>query len=198
MAASLATSSSNNAAAHPRVDFSAHPSEQELILAYLLPRVSSDDNQPCPFIHDVDVYSLSPAELTNDFAPALAYTGDKAWYFFSALRAKSPGGQRKSRTVDTGGGYWQSEAGAKPVVMVFPEQRRLGHRRIFSFVTKVDGRRVRSGWLMVEIGLDGNDDTVLCKIYFSPRAAARKRKAAAADLEDKIPAPIMSFSSFLK
>ncbi|GJM93590.1 hypothetical protein PR202_ga10157 [Eleusine coracana subsp. coracana] len=169
----VATRSSDAAPARPRAEFFSHPSEEELIARHLLPRVSSPSsdaaqNNPSSFIHEADVYSRGPAELTNTFAPAVASNGDRAWYFLSAVRAKSREGQRKARTVDSGEGCWHSEAGAKPVVL--EPGRRLGHRQSFSFVTKVDGRRVRSGWLMVELGLDGTDEMVLCKIYFSPRA----------------------------
>ncbi|XP_066311293.1 NAC domain-containing protein 18-like [Miscanthus floridulus] len=185
----------------PRPDLAAHPSEEELITSFLRPRVISGDgrDRPCSasFIHDADVYSAGPAALTARLAPAVESNGDSAWYFFSAVRAKTRDGQRKARTVDTGEGCWHSEAGAKPVVEGSGAGRILvGHRQGFSFVTKVDGRRVRSGWLMVELSLDGADadDVVLCKIYFSPRASAsasaaessgRKRKAAA---DDKNPA----------
>ncbi|TVU35546.1 hypothetical protein EJB05_17442, partial [Eragrostis curvula] len=194
---------SKTAPPRPRPAFFSHPSEEELIGAFLRPRVSGGNKSPSPsaFIHDADVYSASPDVLTNDFAPAVASNGDRAWYFFSPVRTKSREGQRKARTVDNGDGCWHSEAGAKPVVV--EHGRRLGHRQSFSFVTKVDGRRVRSGWLMVELGLDDADETVLCKIYFSPRAhltagaaasssAARKRKAAAAanDDDDRRPAPV--------
>lgn len=201
---------SSNAPARPREELFSHPSEEELLARHLFPRVSDDaaatKQQPprASFIHEADVYALGPAELTNRFAPAVTTSGDRAWYFFSAVRAKSREGQRKARTVDSGEGCWHSEAGAKPVVVVADQPcRRLGHRQSFSFVTKLDGRRVRSGWLMVELGIEGHDEMVLCKIYFSPRAhlltgvggaaratpaaaAARKRKAAAVvDDDDK-------------
>ncbi|OEL17235.1 hypothetical protein BAE44_0021746 [Dichanthelium oligosanthes] len=178
-------------------DLAAHPSEEELITSFLRPRVLADyagGGAPCAFIHDADVYSADPDDLTRAFGPALASNGDAAWYFFSVVRAKTRDGQRKARTVESGEGCWHSEAGAKPVVD--EAGRCLGHRQSFSFVTKVDGRRVRSGWLMVELGLDDADDVALCKVYFSPRArhgaggpsaAGRKRKAAAA-ADDRNPA----------
>ncbi|CAO2183281.1 unnamed protein product [Urochloa humidicola] len=183
----------------PPPDLEAHPSEEELIVSFLRPRAAdSGAPPPCAFVHDADVYSADPAELTAAFAPAVTGSnGDAAWYFLSAVRAKTRDGQRKARTVDSGEGCWHSEAGAKPVVD--DAGRCLGHRQSFSFVTKVDGRRVRSGWLMVELGLDDGGDAgvVLCKIYFSPRArvggmgaaaasaAGRKRKAAAAAAGDR-------------
>lgn len=195
----------------PPPDLVAHPSEEKLITSFLRPRAfasaSSGDDGPRAFIHDADVYSADPAELTAEFAPAVASNGDGAWYFFSTVRAKTRDGQRKARTVDTGEGCWHSEAGAKPVVD--DAGRYLGQRQSFSFVTKMDGRRVRSGWLMVELSLDdgrggGGTDMVLCKIYFSPRArvnggapaasassswlAGRKRKAAATGNNENNPA----------
>jgi hypothetical protein len=50
----------------------------------------------------------------------------------------------------------------------------VGYRQNFSFVTKEDGVRVRSGWLMTELGLreDGQDEVTICKVYVSPRAPA--------------------------
>ncbi|KAJ1284753.1 hypothetical protein BS78_03G229400 [Paspalum vaginatum] len=154
----------------PRLpDLASHPSEEELITSLLRPRVVSGDRTTCTFIHDADIYAAAPAELTGGFDPAVASNGDRAWYFFSAVRAKTRDGQRKARTVDTGEGCWHSEAGAKPVVG--DHGRRLGQRQSFSFVTKLDGRRVRSGWLMVELSLgDDGGGMALCKIYFSPRA----------------------------
>jgi hypothetical protein len=163
-------SSNEPASPRPRIAFFNHPSEEELLEAYLLPLVS--ESKSCPFIHNADVYAADPAKLTNAFASSP----------FSVVRAKSREGQRKARTV--GGGCWYSEAGARPVVVEQP-RRRLDHRQSFSFVTKEDGRRARSEWLIVELGLDGNDEIV----FFSPRAhlliagatAAPARKSKAAD-----------------
>jgi hypothetical protein len=150
MVATTTRFSNEPASPRPLTAFFSHPSEDELLETHLRSRVSGSKT-PCAFIHDADVYSADPAELTNRFASAVASNGDRAWYFFSAVRAKSREGQRKARTV--GEGCWHSEAGARPVLL--EHRRRLGHRQSFSFVTKEEGRRVRSGWLMVEFGLDG-------------------------------------------
>ncbi|KAM0908499.1 hypothetical protein ACQ4PT_015418 [Festuca glaucescens] len=155
----------------------AHPSEQELIVSYLIPRVVSGDKSS-KFIHEGDVYAAHPADLTRDYAAAVSSNGDEAWYFFTAVRAR--GGGRRSRTVDSGEGCWHSEAGSKPVDSA--HHHGLGYRQTFSFVTKEDGARVRSGWLMAELGLreDGQDEMTLCKVYFSSRAAAKNHKEPAA------------------
>ncbi|KQK09093.1 hypothetical protein BRADI_2g46020v3, partial [Brachypodium distachyon] len=163
----------------------AQPSDQELLSSFLRERVSSgagsDKNSSCGgFIHEADVYSAHPAELTRRHGAALASNGEEAWYFFSAVRAKGSG--RRARTVDSGEGCWHSEAGSKPVVSAHLRGGGggglLGHRQNFSFVTKEDGVRVRSGWLMVELGLhgDGQDEVTICKVYFSPRTAAKNQR----------------------
>ncbi|CAM0882043.1 unnamed protein product [Alopecurus aequalis] len=171
-----------------RQDFEldAHPSEQELISSYLTPRVV-DGDKSCRFIHNGDVYAAHPADITREYAPAVSSNGDEAWYFFTAVRAR--GGGRKARTLDLGEGCWHSEAGSKPVVSA--HHGGVGYRQNFSFVTKEDGARVRSGWLMVELGLhdDGQDEVTLCKVYFSPRAAAKKPAASARKRKADAPAP---------
>ncbi|CAM0882093.1 unnamed protein product [Alopecurus aequalis] len=178
----LAVPSSSGTAA-PRPDFACHPQDQELIKSYLIPRVASGQH-PCKFTHDADVYAAGPGDLTSVYSPATASDGEKAWYFFTSLPAKSVHGQRRPRTVATGEGCWHSEAGVK---LVFDGDHQIGWRQFFSFMTKDAGQRVRnvrSGWIMVEIGLEqegSSDELVLCKVYRSPRAstpaAGRKRKA---------------------
>ena len=169
----------SRAPGRPHFTLDAHPCEQELIAAYLGPRVT-DGDMSCKFIHEGDVYAAHPEDLTQQYAAAVASNGDEAWYFFTAVRAK--GGGRRGRTVDSQEGCWHSEAGSKPEVSAHHHGGGLlGHRQNFSFVTKEDGVRVRSGWLMVELGLhgDGQDEVTLCKVYFSPRAAKNNKKPAA-------------------
>jgi len=141
------------------------------VKSYLIPRVASGQH-PCKFTHDADLYAAGPAALTSQFPPATASDGEKAWYIFTSLPAKSIHGQRRPRTVATGEGCWHSEAGVKPV---FDGDHQIGWRQFFSFMTKEEGQRVRnirSGWIMVEIGLEqegSSDELVLCKVYRSPR-----------------------------
>ncbi|KAM0888936.1 hypothetical protein ACQ4PT_028028 [Festuca glaucescens] len=167
-----------------RPDFASHPSDLELINTYLIPWVNTGE-RPWKFIHDADVYAARPADLASNFAPATASDGLEGWYFFSTLRSKNRRGQRKSRTVGSGDdGCWHSERAAKPLFAGIAHSRQIGYRQTFSFATKGDGRLVRSGWLMAEIGLntDGSeeDELVLCKVYRSPRVGPAKRSTAVA------------------
>ncbi|KAL5227458.1 hypothetical protein ABZP36_015723 [Zizania latifolia] len=167
----------------PRVIASRHPSEQELITSYLQPRAASSSSSSgdkaascCSFIYEADVYSDDPARLTTRFPPACSGDAEEVWYFFSPARTKTARGQRRARTVDSGEGCWHSEAGVKAVLD--GGQRRIGYRQFFSFMKKDgDKRPVRTGWLMVELGLDRKqqdktEHSVLCKIYFTKRTPA--------------------------
>ncbi|KAF0917373.1 hypothetical protein E2562_017830 [Oryza meyeriana var. granulata] len=167
----------------PSADFGSHPTDQELVTRYLRRHVESGKN-PWPYVHEADVYAADPDDLTGEYTPAVASDGSRAWYFFTTVRAKSGGGQRRARAVGDGG-CWHSESGAKDVVGGIRSPRPIGRRQFFSFVTKVGGRRVRSGWIMVEIGLGyaqqdvPSDELVLCKVYRSPRAPPAARKFTA-------------------
>jgi hypothetical protein len=166
----------------PRPDFACHPSDQELVKSYLIPRVASGQH-PCKFTHDADLYAAGPDTLTREFPPATASDGEKAWYIFTSLPAKSIHGQRRPRTVATGEGCWHSEAGVKTIV---DGDHQIGWRQFFSFMTKGPGQRVRNtrtGWIMVEIGLEqegSSDELVLCKVYRSPRKGPAPETTAAA------------------
>ncbi|CAL4948190.1 unnamed protein product [Urochloa decumbens] len=192
----------------PFAAFQSHPTDLELVNSYLRPWVETGLKAGA-FIHEADVYAADPADLTRQFAPAVAQDGERAWYFFTPLRHKSVRGKRKARTVATGGGCWHNEAKSKPVYTGINGKRQIGHRQSFSFVKKDGGGRVRTGWLMMELRLlkdgaaaaDGKGEAaalgnlVLCKVYRSPRnpepgdkdpapALALKEEAAAAAADD--------------
>ncbi|KQK09175.1 hypothetical protein BRADI_2g46483v3, partial [Brachypodium distachyon] len=177
----------------PVVLSSRHPTELELIKSYLLPRITSgdDSNKSWEFIHHADVYTADPTSLTEMFPPARTIDGEEVWYFFSPVKTKSVHGQRKVRTVKSGAGCWHSEAGTKTVWD--DRGHRVGHRQFFSFVTKEHGRRVRTGWLMVELGIDNehqvsrSSELVLCKIYMTPREASTPSKGLIDGVEEHMP-----------
>ncbi|KAL6845294.1 hypothetical protein ACP4OV_024789 [Aristida adscensionis] len=180
----------------PSAAFPSHPSDLELIECYLRPWVDSS-HKAGAFVHVADVYAADPADLTREYAPAVARDGERAWYFLTPLRRKSVRGRRKARTVATGEGCWHNEAKSKPVFSGLGERRQVGRRQSFSFVKKDGGARARTGWLMMELqlldeGQEGGDSAgslVLCKVYRSPRnpepsdddAAASGRKTESND-----------------
>ena len=165
----------------PCAAFQSHPTDLELVNSYLRPFLET--GEAAAFIHVGDVYAADPADLTRQFAPAVAQDGERAWYFFTPLRHKSVRGKRKARTVATGEGCWHNEAKSKPVYTAIHGKRQIGYRQSFSFVNKEGGSRVRTGWLMMELRILKDDagegaraeeenalgNIVLCKVYRSPR-----------------------------
>jgi hypothetical protein len=186
------------------VPFHSQPSDLELVKSYLRPWVDSGLKAGA-FIHVADVYAADPAKLSQDFAPAVAQDGERAWYFLTPLRRKSERGKRKARTVAIGEGWWHNEAKSKPVVDGLDGRRCVGYRQSFSFMKKEGIRRTRTGWLMLELRLGAEGDQeeggsagslVLCKVYRSPRhpgevtpPAPRKRAADDDDESSASPRP---------
>ncbi|CAN6196737.1 unnamed protein product [Urochloa humidicola] len=176
------------AAAAKAAAFDSHPSDVVLIKSYLHPWVSSGVRPHGAFVHAADLYAAEPAHLARRHRAAVARDGERAWYFLSPLRTKSPRGRRKCRTVADGAGWWHGEGGPRAVVDPLDGRRRVGYRQSFSYMRRAeDGAAVRTGWIMVELrlhdddGEDGNgggrggsmedqlEGLVLCKVYRSPR-----------------------------
>ena len=170
-------------ATSPAPAFDSHPSDLVLVRSYLRPWVAQGVRPPGAFVHAADLYAAEPGELARRFRAAVARDGERAWYFLSPLRTKSPRGRRKARTVAGGAGWWHGEAGPRPVLDPLDGRRKVGHRQSFSFMRRgPDGAPVRTGWIMVELRLHDEDDgdgaagigdqlegLVLCKVYRSPR-----------------------------
>jgi hypothetical protein len=131
-------------------------------------------------IHETDVYAQSATALTQLFKPE----GQRAWYFFSPSMPKSQhGGKRRKRSMDSG--RWHDEGKKKPVVT--SETQTIGYRNLFSFKTKIDGRKEKKTvWIMHEFRLnDVNEgNLVLCKVYASSRRW-RRHKQAQAEVEEE-------------
>uniref|UniRef100_A0A0D9WZF3 NAC domain-containing protein n=1 Tax=Leersia perrieri TaxID=77586 RepID=A0A0D9WZF3_9ORYZ len=140
--------------------------------------------------HDVDVYLLPPDELTTKYEHAPAGTdGAKVWYFFYPItKPKNGRTTRRSRTIGGDSTKWYHSEGSKKVVNGCAAVG--GYYQKFTYKEKTEsGGNVKPGWLMTEYGVTpehGGVDLVLCKIYMSPRAPSRKRKAAE---EEHVDAP---------
>uniref|UniRef100_A0A0D9WZD9 NAC domain-containing protein n=1 Tax=Leersia perrieri TaxID=77586 RepID=A0A0D9WZD9_9ORYZ len=199
-----------------------------LVDRYLLPKItgsSLDDLASSKaFMHDVDVYSLPPDELTAKYKHApTGSDGAKVWYFFCPItKPKNGRTARRSRTIGGDSTKWYHSEGSKKVVngcaaiggyfqkFTYKEKTASGGNvkpgwlmteygvapehggadMKFTYKEKTaSGGNVKPGWLMTEYGVapeHGGADMVLCKIYMSPRAPSRKRKAAE---EEHVDAP---------
>ncbi|KAL6658007.1 hypothetical protein ACP70R_005787 [Stipagrostis hirtigluma subsp. patula] len=148
------------------------PRDHELVDRYLRAKIAGE-LRVGRFVIDADVCSAPPYVLAERHAPAPG-TGDgdsRAWYFFSPVRYVGASKTMRWRTIDGTGGKerWHAEGKDKPV-----KGSAGGYLTKLSYRVKTaPGVNEKPGWLMVEYGVYGSDDTVLCKIYKSPRGPGR-------------------------
>ncbi|KAL6627402.1 hypothetical protein ACP70R_031128 [Stipagrostis hirtigluma subsp. patula] len=157
-----------------------HPRDDTLINHYLHAKIAGEMHghaSDC-FAHDVDVCSVPPYKLAEEHSSvAGAGSADgRVWFFFSPARYVGASKKMRLRTVGGTGGkeHWHAEGKGKPV-----KGTADGYITKLSYHVKiapgVDAEK--PGWLMVEYGVTGAD-TVLCKIYKSPRGTGRSRASS--------------------
>ncbi|RCV26715.1 hypothetical protein SETIT_5G268700v2 [Setaria italica] len=155
----------------PPATFTSHPSAEKLIESYLRARVRSGEKED-EFIHEADLYTKAPGDLTRHFTAATTSDGRKAWYFFTKLRFRGSCTDRVKRAVDTRDGTWCNTKPAQPVHSGDGNGLRIGQSQTFVFVRKEADRQVHLGWVMVELCLGASDPNALCKVYRSKKSKA--------------------------
>ncbi|XP_072976691.1 NAC domain-containing protein 2-like isoform X1 [Typha angustifolia] len=155
--------------------FRFHPTDEELIMHYLMKRVAS---LPCPvsIIAEINIYKFDPWDL-----PAKAMFGDKEWYFFSPRDRKYPNGVRPNRAAASG--YWKATGTDKPIVASKGNEN-IGVKKALVFYKGKPPKGIKTDWIMHEYRLHESqishrskpmkrrdsatmrlDDWVLCRIY---------------------------------
>ncbi|KAF3796735.1 NAC transcription factor [Nymphaea thermarum] len=151
--------------------FRFHPSDEELLVQYLLPKTSGltfSSN----VIADVQLYRHDPWDL-----PGKAFFSDNEWYFFSRRDRKFPNGSRSNRGA--GSGFWKATGTDKTIVA---DGRKVGIKKALVFYVGKPPSGSKTNWIMHEyqLLLDDNgclpqkkatprlDDWVLCRIYKKP------------------------------
>jgi hypothetical protein len=149
--------------------FRFHPTDEELIVHYLMNQASS---LPCPvpIIAEVNIYQCNPWDL-----PAKALFGENEWYFFSPRDRKYPNGARPNRAA--GSGYWKA-TGTDKAILLTPTSENIGVKKALVFYSGKPPKGVKTDWIMHEYRLTGAnkttkrrgssmrlDDWVLCRIH---------------------------------
>ncbi|MBA0751118.1 hypothetical protein Gogos_002482 [Gossypium gossypioides] len=83
--------------------FRFHPTDEELILHYLMNKLSSS-----PFPVSTNIYKFDPWDLQ-------AVLGEKEWYFFSPRDRKYPNGARPNKA--TSSGFWKATETAVKIIV---------------------------------------------------------------------------------
>ncbi|RLM48683.1 NAC transcription factor 29-like [Panicum miliaceum] len=150
--------------------FRFHPTDEELIVHYLMNQASS---LPCPvpIIAEVNIYQCNPWDL-----PAKALFGENEWYFFSPRDRKYPNGARPNRAA--GSGYWKA-TGTDKAILSASTSENIGVKKALVFYGGKPPKGVKTDWIMHEYRLTGPnnktakrrgssmrlDDWVLCRIH---------------------------------
>ncbi|TVU50664.1 hypothetical protein EJB05_02043 [Eragrostis curvula] len=150
--------------------FRFHPTDEELIVHYLMNQAASIPC-PVPIIAEVNIYQCNPWDL-----PPKALFGENEWYFFSPRDRKYPNGARPNRAA--GSGYWKA-TGTDKAILSTPTSENIGVKKALVFYRGKPPKGVKTDWIMHEYRLTvGNkttkrkgsssmrlDDWVLCRIY---------------------------------
>jgi hypothetical protein len=182
--------------------FSFCPSDDRLVDHYLRAKIQGTIGglSNAAYFLDADVCPTRPEELVRAHGtPARVssqYACDgKQFYFFSTAHFVGASAKRRSRTISVTGKNesWHAEGRPKPVEW----STAGGYVQKFSYHVRIGPRTgdvEKPGWIMAEYSFENpkEGDSVLCKIYRSPRGPGRsansgcKRKAAD-DLEAATP-----------
>jgi hypothetical protein len=156
------------------------PGDDQLINHYLHAKTAGKTSllaNACYF-DDADVCSAGPDDLVRDHGvlasvPRKDAAGGEQWFFFSPARFTGASMKRQSRTVDGTGDAecWHAEGRPRPVEGGFVQK--------FTYHVKVaPGVLEKPGWIMAEYtskNVVGMGETVLCKIYRSPRGPGSRK-----------------------
>uniref|UniRef100_A0A7N0T9X2 NAC domain-containing protein n=1 Tax=Kalanchoe fedtschenkoi TaxID=63787 RepID=A0A7N0T9X2_KALFE len=146
--------------------FRFHPSDEELIVHYLQPKVASRP-LPASIIAEIDLYKYHPWELHQK-----ALFGDDEFYFFSPRDRKYPNGLRPNRAAASG--YWKA-TGTDKAIVTSSGSKTIGVKKALVFY--VGRPPAKTEWMMDEYRLPETtkrpsrskstmrlDDWVLCRV----------------------------------
>ncbi|XP_042401057.1 protein CUP-SHAPED COTYLEDON 2-like [Zingiber officinale] len=126
--------------------FRFHPTDEELIMRYLLKKVL-DGNFAGRAIAEIDLNKCEPWEL-----PEKAKMGEKEWYFFSLRDRKYPTGLRTNRATDAG--YWKA-TGKDREIYSSKTMSLVGMKKTLVFYRGRAPKGEKSNWVMHEYRLEG-------------------------------------------
>ncbi|XP_010431419.1 PREDICTED: NAC domain-containing protein 53-like [Camelina sativa] len=126
-------------------------------------------------IHVVNIYESNPEELSENFKKA----NDTELFFISKRNKIGKDGKRQKR--DAKGGYWKATVASKKIDA---GQGLVGCKTALSYYVGKRSNGIKTSWLMHEYWIDqcpSADDDVkdysMCKIYRSPQAINKEKKA---------------------
>ncbi|XP_019155709.1 PREDICTED: NAC domain-containing protein 83-like [Ipomoea nil] len=141
--------------------FRFHPTDEELIVHYLNPKVL---NSPLPADVILEISNVCQSDPWN-----LPGGSDGERYFFSSREVKDGSGNRCSR--GTLSGYWKATGNDKKIAASGEAQRVVGIRKTLAFYKGKPSNSSKTDWIMHEYRLADapQANLVLCRIFFKKR-----------------------------
>ncbi|XP_019157435.1 PREDICTED: NAC domain-containing protein 92-like isoform X2 [Ipomoea nil] len=126
--------------------FRFHPTDEEIILHYLLHKVSNNGFVAIA-IGEVDLNKVEPWDL-----PKKAKMGEKEWWFFCQRDRKYPTGMRTNRATESG--YWKA-TGKDKEIFKGKSNSLIGMKKTLVFYRGRAPKGEKSNWVMHEFRLEG-------------------------------------------
>ncbi|KAI7724742.1 hypothetical protein M8C21_004619 [Ambrosia artemisiifolia] len=148
--------------------FRFHPTDEELVVYYLMPKIQS---LPLPHpIPEADVCKSDPWDLLGD--------SEEEKYLFSTVETKSLYDKRINRTAPSGN--WKPSSTDKQVVD--SRNRHVGTKKTFVFYRSKSAKGSKTEWFMHEYKLtnpiQGVQDWMICRVF-------KKKKGKKDAMEDE-------------
>ncbi|KAK3221443.1 hypothetical protein Dsin_008468 [Dipteronia sinensis] len=191
-----------NESSHYPPGYRFQPTDEELVVSYLEPKVLDQDVPP-NVILEVELYKFNPDNLAGLFKPQEEMT----WYFFTPRNRKYRNGDRPNRAA--GHGYWKATGADKAVMH---GKSKVGFRKALVFNEGKAPKGSKTDWIMHEYRLNNPpkreragiddmrlDDWVLCKIYKKAGKFSRGNRSSQPreDSDDKIETEHVSAESIV-
>nr|UBT01632.1 NAC transcription factor 28 [Litchi chinensis] len=157
-----------------------NPTDQQLIVDYLLNKVQGKPLPSSTAIIDCDIYGEGHA-----WRQLFEESEENSLYFFTRLKKKTEKGKRIDRVTDCG--TWKGQQRDKEIFSDGGRKVHIGSKRSFSFIPKKGVQETRGKWVMHEYRLEGclldrkNNFYVLCRIN-----RKSKRRTATHDDDDLV------------
>ncbi|XP_019416278.1 PREDICTED: NAC domain-containing protein 83-like isoform X2 [Lupinus angustifolius] len=162
--------------------FRFHPTDEELILHYLKPKLFSFPF-PSSIIPHLLLSNSDPWDLSGDL--------EKEMYFFRTKEPKYPNGKRSNRATNSG--YWKATGLDKQIIH---NKEGVGMKKTLVFYTGKPPHGSKTDWIMHEYRLLTNTHSqsgvvplqnwVLCKIFLKKRGATNIDKTKVRNTDSKV------------
>ncbi|KAK6151663.1 hypothetical protein DH2020_014298 [Rehmannia glutinosa] len=146
--------------------FRFHPTDEEIIMHYLLKKVM-DRRFKARAISEADLNKCEPWDL-----PKKAKMGEKEWFFFFQRDRKYPTGMRTNRATESG--YWKATGKDKEIYK--SRNCLVGMKKTLVFYKGRAPKGEKTNWVMHEYRLEGNfsnynfsraakEEFVVCRVF---------------------------------